>query len=292
MMIFVYIAVLLRVLGNPVSNVLQKELTDRGGHHPLVVNFTSYVMIAAVCLALYGWRIDWFSFPPAFWGYAALAGLCGGLGNGFLVLALKGGDLSVLGPINSYKSIVGLLTGIVVLGELPSAYGLLGMCLIVGGSYFVFDTTDEGFSWRLLRNKEIRYRIWAMILTAIEGVFLKKIILMSDTTTCLVVWSCSGMVFALLSLIVLRIPVLNEMHGNTSRDWRYYIFLALSVGITQLTTNYVFKYMNVGYALALFQLSTLVTIGFGYKLFHERHIRKKLLGSVIMIAGSVVIIFG
>ncbi len=69
-----------------------------------------------------------------------------------------------------------------------------------------------------------------------------------------------------------------------------YGYLILCIGTMQYTTNYVFSHMNVGYALALFQLSTLVSILLGYKIFQESDIRKKLLGSVIMIVGSVLII--
>lgn len=224
--------------------------------------------------------------------WSALTGLFGSVGNGFLVLALRRGDLSVLGPINSYKSIVGLVMGIILLGEMPSLAGVLGMALIVGGSHFVFDTTDEGFSWRLLKNKEIRYRILAMVLSAIEAVFLKKVVLLSDTPTSLVIWSCFGAFFAMLSLKVIHISLTSDIARSSRHDWLRYGLLVLSIGTMMFTSNYSFKYMNVAYALALFQLSTLVSIAFGYKLFHETGIRKKLLGSVIMIAGSVVIIFG
>ena len=75
-----------------------------------------------------------------------MGGLFGAVGNGFLVMALRRGDLSVLGPINSYKSVVGIIVGIVLLGELPSLMGLAGVAIIILGSYFVFDTTEEGFS--------------------------------------------------------------------------------------------------------------------------------------------------
>jgi len=65
----------------------------------------------------------------------------------------------------------------------------------------------------------------------------------------------------------------------------------LCIGTMQYTTNYVFDRMNVGYALALFQLSTIVSILLGYKIFREQAIGRKLLGAVIMIVGSVLIIF-
>ena len=55
-------------------------------------------------------------------------------------------------------------------------------------------------------------------------------------------------------------------------------------------TNYTFKHMAVGYALSLFQLSTIVSVLLGYRFFKEQNIWKKLIGSAIMITGSVLII--
>ena len=59
----------------------------------------------------------------------------------------------------------------------------------------------------------------------------------------------------------------------------------------QYSTNYVFDKMNVGYALAIFQLSSLVTVFLGYKVFKEENFIKKIIASIVMIIGSVLIIF-
>jgi drug/metabolite transporter (DMT)-like permease len=69
-----------------------------------------------------------------------------------------------------------------------------------------------------------------------------------------------------------------------------YALLVLCIGTMQLSTNYVFANMPVGYALSLFQLSTLVSVLFGYRFFKEKDIMKKIIGSVIMIGGSIIII--
>ena len=45
-----------------------------------------------------------------------------------------------------------------------------------------------------------------------------------------------------------------------------------------------------GYALALFQLSTLVTVYLGHRYFAEGNIRRRLLGSLIMVTGAVLIV--
>ena len=212
------------------------------------------------------------------------------MGNGFLVKALQKGDLSVLGPINAYKSVVGLIVGIFLLRELPGIWGIAGIALIIFGSYFVLDTTEDRFSWALLKREEIQYRIWAMILTAIEAVFIKKIILVSSTRIAFISWCWFGVLFSFLMLFFYRLNLQQEIKKIKSSDAGKYILLIISVGIMQLTTTYIFDHLPVGYALSLFQLSTIISVLFGYSIFNEKDIRKKLIGSVIMIAGSVIII--
>ena len=106
------IAVLLRILSNPLANVFQKQLTERS-EPPLKVNFITFLLLSAVCIVP-ATRIEWAALPKEFWVWCTVAGIFGATGNGFLVKALQGGDLSVLGPINSYKSVVGMIAGILL----------------------------------------------------------------------------------------------------------------------------------------------------------------------------------
>lgn len=168
-MLVTTISLLLRILSNPIGNVFQKKLTEQN-NHPLLVNLLTFSILGILCIVP-ALQQDWGQVSYLSWYYGVIAGIFGAVGNGFLVKALQGGDLSILGPINSYKSVVGILIGIVFLHVIPSIWGIIGIALIIYGSYFVLDTMKERFSWSLLKNKEIQYRIWAMILTAIEAVF-------------------------------------------------------------------------------------------------------------------------
>ena len=286
--VLVSLAVLLRIFSNPLGNVFQKQLTTKG-HHPLLVNFLTFFLLSVVCFFIIPF-IEWHKLQGQFWLYALLGGIVGAIGNGFLVKALQKGDLSVLGPINSYKSIVGIIFGIILLGEVPGLLGLLGIALIIYGSYYVLDTTEERFSLKLLKKSEIQFRLWAMILTAIEAVFVKKVILLSSTTTAFITWCCFGAFFSFLLLFLYRLDLKNESKKIRSTDITKYIFLIICIGIMQITTNYTFGHMAVGYALSLFQLSTIISVLLGHRIFKEKDIRKKLVGSVIMIIGSVLII--
>lgn len=287
-MLVTTISLLLRILSNPIGNVFQKKLTEQN-NHPLLVNLLTFSILGILCIVP-ALQQDWGQVSYLSWYYGVIAGIFGAVGNGFLVKALQGGDLSILGPINSYKSVVGILIGIVFLHEIPSIWGIIGIALIIYGSYFVLDTMKERFSWSLLKNKEIQYRIWAMILTAIEAVFIKKVILYSSTIVSFIFWCWFGAFFSFVLLFFFKVRLIKEIKQVKLHHLLTHGFLVLSIGTMQYTTNYVFSHMNVGYALALFQLSTIISIFLGYRIFKEQNIKKKLLGAVIMIAGSVVII--
>lgn len=281
-------AVILRILSNPFANVFQKQLTAKK-NHPLMVNFLSYLMLSLVC-TLIAIRIKWTELTVSFWYFSVLSGIAGAVGNGFLVKALQKGDLSVLGPVNAYKSVIGIIGGVLLLHEIPNIWGMIGIGLIIYGSYFVLDTTDEHFSWALLRKKEIQFRIWAMILTAIEAVLIKRIILVSSPTIAFVSWCWFGAFFAFVLLKVYRIDLKIEFRKITRTHLKKYVLLIACVGTMQYTTNYAFDHLPVGYALSLFQLSILVSVLLGHRIFKELGIRKKLIGSAIMVVGSILII--
>ena len=286
--VLISIAVLLRIFSNPLGNVFQKQLTTKG-IHPLVVNFLTYLLLSLACLFIAAF-IHWPVLPRQFWIYSILGGIVGALGNGFLVKALQYGDLSILGPINSYKSVVGIMVGIILLGEIPNLWGILGIALIIYGSYFVLDTTTERFSLALLKKRDIQYRLWAMILTAIEAVFVKKVILSSSTIMAFMSWCCFGAVFSFVLLFVYQLEINKEVKIIGNRHIGKFAALIVCIGTMQLTTNYTFEHLAVGYSLSLFQLSTIVSVLLGYRFFKELNIRKKLIGSAIMIIGSIVII--
>jgi drug/metabolite transporter (DMT)-like permease len=129
-----------------------------------------------------------------------------------------------------------------------------------------------------------------MILTAIEAVFVKKLILLSSISIAFISWCYFGMVFSLLLLFIYIPNIRTEIRKLKSAYLLPYLGLIACLGTMQYTSNYVFAQMDVGYALSLFQLSSIVSVVLGYKFFREADMGRKVLGAAIMIAGSVVII--
>ena len=283
-MIITSLAVIFRIFSNSMANVYQKQLTSEGVS-PFLINFIMYLGLSIFCLP-FVLGVDFASFSISLWVNAILGGICGALGNSYLVRALRQGDLSVLGPINAYKSVVAMVFGIVMLKEIPSILGVLAVFLIVFGSYFVFDTQEEGFSFKLLRRDDIRYRIYALVFTAIEAVFIKNVILQSNVLISFFLWSLFGMIFTSLIVGIRRERLYHKSYFIFSR----LLLVIILMGLMQYCTNFVFARLNVGYSLALFQLSTILSVILGWKFFKETQIRKKLIGSVIMVLGGTILI--
>lgn len=276
------IAILFRIFSNSFSNVFQKKLT-KSGEAATCINCINYILMSLISIPLL-LLVNFSLITPEFWLYAIAGGITGAIGNCFMVLALKQGELSVLGPINSYKAIVGMIFGIFLLHEYPNIYGVLGIGLIIIGSYFILETP------KALLRKDIQYRIYALIFTAIEAVFIKKVIILSSIASSFIISSFLGAIF---SYLIMRILENEKLHIPTKKNSIMYISTTLCFAIMTFTTAYVFKYMNVGYALSLFQLSIILNVILGYKLFNEKNLIKKLLGSLIILIGSVaILIFG
>ncbi len=285
---FTLLAVIIRILVNPFSNVLQKQITLKG-QHPLFINLTTYILLAFISVFLI-YDISIQSLDTEFWIYSIAGGISGALGNGFIVKALEKGDLSVLGPINAYKSIVGMLFAFIIIREVPNIWGLMGMGFIIVGSYFVLDTTEEKFSWQLFKTPAIQYRLAALVLTGIQAVLDKKVIEHSNLEIAFAGWSIFGAGFSFVFILFTKVSIQKEFKIVDRAILVKYFLLVLTVGLMLASTNYTLSHMPVGYALALFQLSILLSVVLGHRFFNELHLFKKLMGATIMVIGSALII--
>lgn len=286
--ILLFTAVAVRIISNPVANVIQKNLT-LSRQHPLFINFISYLVLALFSLVLLT-RNSIAGLEAPFWIYSVLSGIAGAFGNAFIIKALEKGDLSVLGPINAYKSVIGIIFAFILIGELPNIWGFMGILLIIAGSYFVLSTGQEKFTWSVLQQPAIRYRITALVLTGIQAVFDKKIIQSSNLELAFVSWCVFGAFFSLIICWLSKVKLYDHFRGMDRIIALKYFVLCAAIALMTASTNFAFKKMPVGEALALFQVSILISVFLGYQVFREGGLIKKLAGSAIMIAGSLFIL--
>ena len=286
------LVVVTRILVNPLSNVFQKLLTQRHAD-PLFIICLTHAWLSLLCLPL----IFFHRPPPAtdFWLNITIVGVLTVAGNALLVQAVKTSDLSLLGPVNAYKSVVSLLPGMLLLREFPHPLGLAGIALIVAGSYFLVDkkVTEprENALVRFFRDRGVQYRLAALVISATEAVFLKKALLASSPLITFTFWALLGFAFAApLVITITKREQITEQLTIARHSAPMSLPLVLTTGLMQLCTILAFAGFHVGYALALFQTSALISVLLGHKIFNEPNLLERLMGSSIMIAGAILII--
>ena len=289
----VWLFIFFRIVANPFSNVFQKVLTRKAAG-PLFIICATHGMLSVAGAAVVLFEPG--SLSNEFWFNIAVVALLTVTGNVLIVQALKRSDLSILGPINAYKPVVSLVPGMILLHEFPGAMGIAGILLIVTGSYFTVDKNLQephlNVFIRFFKDRGIQYRFAALILTAIEAAFLKRALLASSPILTFAFWALLGFGVSLMAVMLLPGGNLKSECGILQTNKKTYFMLGLSTGLMQLCTIFTLKELQVGYALALFQTSTLLSVFLGYKVFQERNIMERLFGSVMMIAGAILIILG
>lgn len=273
-MISLTIGVLTRIFSNSYLNVFQKFLTNKG-EFPSVINFYTY--FGLVCIGLIICPHPQFSVEILV--NLIIMGLLGALGNYFIIKALSCGELSSLAPINSYKPIIALLLGFFLLHEIPDLFSLIGILLIICGTFVLGSN-------KTLYNKSTFYRFLALIFSGSEAIFIKKIILLTDVPSSFFFWALASFIFTIIFVIFAKHPIKIK-----KENLKYQLLLILMVTLMQYSTNYVFSRINVAYALALFQLSTILSVFLGINVFKEDGLIRKLIASIIMISGALFIIF-
>jgi drug/metabolite transporter (DMT)-like permease len=133
--IWVFVA-LISVFGAAIRDLMTRGVDP--AISSLVVSFTTslFVFVASIGMSL--------ATPGPFlvpsWtilGYLAAAGVLVAIGNYYVVVAFRGGDVSVISPFRYSVILWALLAGYLVWGDIPDMWGALGTVLIVLAGLYV-----------------------------------------------------------------------------------------------------------------------------------------------------------
>ncbi|HLF35054.1 MAG TPA: DMT family transporter [Cyclobacteriaceae bacterium] len=288
---FLFLAI--RIIASPLVNLFQKKLMSQGVD-PVRIVLAAYLFFSALSIP-YLMVSGSFKYPREFWFYMILLGIFDAAGNMFLVKSLRSMDLSIFGPLNAYKPVMALILSFFIIGETPSILGLAGVIVIITGSYFLnyTESRENNSPLDFIRSEGIGFRFLSILLTSIAAVFSKKTIMMSSPLETLAWWSVIGtpVIFVLYLITVKpRVKETKIHHGGT---WGNYAYLMTAFLALQIFSLYTFKYVLVGYSLALFQISAIITVFLGSKVFGEGNIKMRYIAAFIMTLGAcIIIIFG
>ncbi|MBT1070881.1 EamA family transporter [Pelotalea chapellei] len=208
--------------------------------------------------------------------------------------AYRGGDLSIVYPLSQTSMVYVPIWGILLLGERLSLPGVLGIMLVIFGTFTVqlqrITLNELARPFRDLRNPSVR--------AALAAGFIYSIGSIAEKTG---VKNYSPWYFTfLLVLMMLMMMSANLLRPKYRRyimeEWREHWRLILCSGPIMMASFLTFRYglnmAQVSYAVPVRQVSILVGVLIGTMLLNESYGRIRLIASLIILAGAALIRFG
>lgn len=222
--------------------------------------------------------------------------------------ALKSTDISLAVPMLSFTPLFLVVTAALILHEIPSLIGILGIVIIVAGSYVLNTSAEQTRIFDPFRDMVSHPGIFAMLvvsfLYAIAIGFDKMVVLNSDTVF------GSGVVFFLLGSAFLAIFFLKHLIRRKPSETRTGgsgsfagfpvhqsrsllvagIVIALFLTLESIVINTAYLDQIVPYVSALKRMSIIITVLYGALVFREEEILRRVSGACLMVLGVVLIL--
>ena len=222
--------------------------------------------------------------------------------------ALSTTDLSLCVPILAFTPVFLILTSFVILGEIPSPAGAAGIFLVATGAFLLTFQSVHGRSASLrvpfhsfLYNPGVRSMIVVAFLYSLSVNYDKEVVMNSSP-----LFGCAVTLFllAIMFLLIARLtrtkpasaaidPTLPEAVRSDPQFTRSPFFVYGAVGmmlvVEGISINTAYTMAIVPYVITIKRLSLFFSVLLGGFVLHERQIRERMFGVVVMILGAVVI---
>jgi len=205
--------------------------------------------------------------------------------------AIESSDLSVCMPMMAFTPLFLLVTSPLMLGESPKAAGMLGILLIVIGSYVLhFHDRHKGYLQpfkSLLSEPGARYMLGVAVIFGISANIDKIGVRSSSPLMWIATLNTS---LSLVLWIVVRMKVKGP--GKQIRSvWPYLLMVGAWNGLAMIFQMTAIQMTMVPYLIGVKRTSVIMTSLFGFFLFKEKGLSERLTGAILMVAGVLMISF-
>ena len=211
-----------------------------------------------------------------------------------VIKALKYSDLSVVAPIATFTPLFLLITSPLITGEIPTTFGLLGVFLIVFGSYMLnIKKMGDGY---LAPFKAILKERGAllMLITAFLWSISSNIDKIGIQNSAPIFWTISVNAFVTLVLFPAALFRLRKLKSPFAGEKLFQglktlIPMGLVAALTLACQMTAMSMALVIYVISIKRISAVISVLFGHFIFKEKNVKERLIGSAIMIAGVLFI---
>lgn len=207
------------------------------------------------------------------------------------IRAFKEADASLIAPLRLLSPPFTILTGFLILGEIPTLIGVVGILVTIVGLWVLIADTRL-FALRSigdsLSRKAVVLGIFGALLFAVSIPFDKKVVLAS-----------SGLLYAIsIQFVVGFLTLLGNYAGQREFRaaflpalslWRgKLIFLAVCGSMGTFLTNQALNYSLVAYAASVKRLWSFWTVLLAGKFLREQNVRGRLIATGVMLVGLII----
>ncbi|NUN08140.1 MAG: EamA family transporter [Ignavibacteriaceae bacterium] len=204
--------------------------------------------------------------------------------------ALSKGEISEVVPMLSFTPLFLLLSSPLLVGEFPNIYGIIGIVLMVAGSYLLNINNVKGGLLNplrsLVRNKGTRYMLIVAFIWSISANFDKIAITNSS------IWQYAFSVNVLVTLGIGTIILIKRKFDIA--QLRAEKFNLLMVGLFTSAGFYVhmtaLSLTLVAYVIAFKRMGGLISVAYGGVFMGEKNIRRRFIGAMLMFLGVLFIL--
>ncbi len=229
-------------------------------------------------------RIPLPPLDPALWCYLLMSVLLNTSAVLLYAHALQRGDLSNTMPMIAFTPLFLLLTSPLILGELPTLAGFIGVALVVAGSYLLnIRERNHGYfaPYRaLLRETGSRLMLGVALIWSIAA-NIDKLGIQASSPLLWVVLVNSGLSLTLLPLMLRHV----RQVCLTRRVLLVLVFIGLLDAIALYAQMTALTLTLVAYVIAVKRTSIVISVVLGAWLFGEPGFRERFAGALVMLAG-------
>jgi uncharacterized membrane protein len=226
-----------------------------------------------------------------FWHALFIGGILNTIAALLYMKAIKNSDLSLTIPMTTFTPLFLLATSPIILHEFPSIYGLIGIILIVIGSYTLnIKEKHKGFLApfkALLRNDGPKLMLTVAFIWSITS-NIDKIGIKNSSP---IFWVISNMIFWSILLSIIMIIKSKKSIKNIPLNLKVLIPIGVFDGLAAITQMIAVNMTLVAYVISIKRTSSILSVLSGYFIFKEKNIKERLLGVVIMVIGVIFIAF-